>query len=123
MLNDLGYDDFEAGLILTLKLYALAQDELDDKVATIQTMFRRGLIEQAEAIAELDKLEISAVYRDKVVAGILRSKQKEFQLPSKSDLISFYTNEIIDEEQFQNYMNRLGFRDTEITFYVESLKL
>jgi len=123
MLNDLGYDEFEAGLILTLKLYALEQDELDDKVSTIKTMFRRGLIEQSEAIAELDKLEISAVYRDKVVAGILRTKQKEFQLPSKADLISFFTNEIIKEDEFVDYMQRLGFRTTEITFYTESLKL
>jgi len=99
------------------------EDELDDKVSTIKTQFRRGLISEAEALAGLDKLEISPVFRDKTIAEILRVKQTEFQLPSKADVANWFIAGIIKEDQFISYMDRLGFQESEILLYLESFKL
>ncbi len=123
LLEKLGYDEEESLFILGLKSYAIMQDELDDKVATVKTRFRRGLITQPKALAELDKLEISSTFRDKTIAEILRVKQTEFQLPSKADVANFFVGGLIDENQFVSYMERLGFQPPEINLYLESFKL
>lgn len=122
LLKGLGYDEEESLFILGIKMYAMAQDELDDIVSTIKTRFRRGLITQSEALADLDKLEISATFRDKIVSEILRVKSSEFKLPSKTDLIAFKKQEIITKDEFINYMDRLGYQPTEIDLYVRSLE-
>ncbi len=122
-LKGLGYDDKESLFILSLKSYALMEDELDDKVSTIKTQFRRGLITEAQALSGLDKLEISPVFRDKTIAEILRVKQTEFQLPSKADIANWFIAGIIDEPQFISYMDRLGFQESEILLYLESFKV
>lgn len=123
LLQNLGYSEEEALFVLGLKAYAIMQDELDDKVSTIKTRFRRGLITQEQALSELDKLEISPVFRDKTIAEILRVKQTEFQLPTKADIAKFFVNGLINEEQYRDYMDRLGFQESEINLYVASFKL
>ncbi len=123
LLIKLGYDQEESLFILGIKAYSIMQDELDDKVATIKTRFRRGLITQEIAISELDKLEISPIFRDKTVAEILRVKQTEFQLPNKTDLAKMYQGKIIDKKQFNDYMERIGFQTDEINLYLELFKL
>lgn len=123
LLQNLGYSEEEALFVLGLKAYAIMQDELDDKVSTIKTRFRRGLITQEQALSELDKLEISPVFRDKTIAEILRVKQTEFQLPTKADIAKFFVNGLINEEQYRDYMDRLGFQESEIDLYLASFKL
>lgn len=122
MFKDIGYAENESIFILGLKTYKMAQDEIDDKIATIKTRFRRGLITQEQALTDLDKMEISATYRDKIIAEILREKTAEFALPSKTDLVGWYQNEMIDKEKFVAYMERLGFQEAEIALYLESYK-
>lgn len=120
LLMDLGYDEQESLLILGLKNYALMQDELDDKVETIKSQFRRGLVEEETAIEELDKLGLAASYRDKVVAQVQRTKQAEFKLPSKEDLLKWFDAKLLTEDEFVSYMKRLGYRETEIHIYLRS---
>ncbi len=123
LLMKLGYDEEESQFIIGLKAYAIMESELDQKVSTVKTRFRRGLITEAEAIAALDIMEISPVFRDKTIAEILRVKQTEFQLPSKADIANFFMAELITEDEFIDYMGRLGFQETEINLYLESFKL
>lgn len=123
LLQNLGYNEEEALFVLGLKAYAIMQDELDDKVSTIKTRFRRGLITQEQALSELDRLEISPVFRDKTIAEILRVKQTEFQLPTKADIGKFFVSKLIDEDQYKDYMGRLGFQEAEIELYLKSFKL
>lgn len=116
----LGYDEPESMLILNLKMYSIAESELDDKVSTIKTQFRRGILDEEEAIAALDLLDLAAIYRDKIIAEVQRNKQAEFKLPSKEDLIGFFQDKLIEEPEFVGYMKRLGFRETEINLYLRS---
>ncbi|MBA7693831.1 hypothetical protein ES703_102420 [subsurface metagenome] len=122
LIQELGYDEQEALIVLALKHYTIMQDELDDKIATIKSRYRRGFLSQTEAIMALDKLEISATYRDRVIAEIQRVKQTEFKLPSKEDLLGFHKKKIIDDSQFIHYMDRLGYQEPEINLYLGGLK-
>lgn len=118
LFQQLGYDEAESMLILSLKQYGMAEDELDNKVDTIKAQFKRGLLEEAEAIAALDNLDLAASYRDKVIAEVQRTKQAEFKLPSKEDLLSFLGDGFLNSEEFTEYMIRLGFRKREIDLYL-----
>ncbi len=115
----LGYDEAEADYIIMLKDRKLEENELDDKIDTILLQFERGVIEQADAITQLDKLDISAGYREKLIAKVIREKAKALKLPSKEDLIKWLVKDIITEEEFTSYMTKLGYRLIEIALYLK----
>lgn len=121
-LIEIGYDLAETALILALKEYDIQSSIIDDKVATIKTQYRRGLVSQEQAIEKLDALNLNATYRDKVIAEIQREKTTEYQLPTKADLVRFLDLGLIDLTQFAEYLERLGYRKEDIKLYVESYK-
>lgn len=120
-LINMGYDAAESNLILTLKDYTINEDIINDQIATIKALYRGGIITIEDAVTGFDKMDLKPAYRSRLIAQMMREKQAIFKLPDKDDLIMFIKKKKITEEQFTDYMKRLGYQETEINLYLETL--
>jgi len=119
----MGYDEDEAGLILELWKIDYSTKELEDRINTIKEMYKAGLISYEDAITQLDHMNLTSSYREKVLAQMVRARQTQTQLPTKADLAAWLKMEIIDEDTYRQRMKELGYRDEDIEYYVQQIKM
>jgi len=122
LLQDLGYDETEADLIVYLWKMEEEEDELKDRIDTIKTLYETGVISYEEAITQLDHLNLPALYRDKVMAEMERLRKRKIRLPSKTDVLNWFKKGIIDEEEFRDLMKKLNYKDEYIDHYIREIK-
>lgn len=119
----MGYDEANADLIISLLEMKEIQDIQDDIIQSIIALFKNGVITQDQAIAQLDMLDLKASYRTKIIAKSLTAKEGAQKLPTKADIVAWYKLELIDEDGFRDYFDRLGFRAEDIERYLNEIWL
>jgi len=122
MVRGLGYDQDESELIVSLWENKEYEDELKDKIAAIENMFKAGLIDVQGAITELDKLNIASSYRDKIISGLMLKRASSMKLPTKTDLEHWWKLGLIKGDEYKERMRQLGYREKDIELYFEALR-
>ena len=121
-LEQLGYSEEEAKLKLELMEWRIRFDEIKEAIELIKTMFRKNVITYDEALAELDKLDIPAFYRDKVLQKMLKEKLKETKEPTKEDIKLFMKTKVIDESTAKEMLISIGYTEELAEKYVRAWK-
>jgi len=117
----LGYDEDEAELILAL-IENDIEDELEKQaIDTLKHLFRAGVIDLNKVHAELDKMNIPPTKKNNIIAQFIYERKKKVALPSKTDLLNWLANKIIDVETFVAKMKQLGYSDEDIALYYKSV--
>jgi hypothetical protein len=119
----MGYDEANADLIISLLEMKEAHEVQEDIIDAIVALFKNGVITQEQAIAQLDLLDLKASYRTKIIAKSLTARDGAQKLPTKADVVAWYKLELIDEDGFRDYLNRLGFRAEDIERYLHEVWL
>jgi len=122
LLQDMGYDPLEADYILLLKEISIGDDIAKHQIDTLVDTFVLGAITQAHLIAELDKMDMQAAYRNTLVTKAVRMKAAKIKMPTKADLQTFRLQNIIDDDAFAMSMGELGYRSADIEKYIKVKK-
>ena len=123
MLSELRYSANEADFWLGLVDYDLAAQETNEKLKSIQAQYVNHIIDEPELSAQLGPLNLPAERQASLQTLWNIQRNAKVDLPSRSDLESFYKLTLINEDQFISFMKQLGFRADVIPWYVQRLNL
>lgn len=118
MLKSMGYDDFEAQVLLNDWLREMLSSWVNKNIEFWKHQFVVGKITLEQFQSELNKLPISATRIEKEVLDAMLEKEKKRRLPSKEDVLKWYYNNQISRDTAVSYLKLLGYSDFEIHLYL-----
>lgn len=118
MLKNIGYDEFEAQLILNDFLRSILKNWVNKNIEYWKHQFVTGKIDLDTLRAELNKLPISSTRVETEILDALLKQEGKRRLPSKEDVIHWYRNGQITIETAKRYLKLLGYSDFEIHLYL-----
>jgi len=121
MLEQLGYSSDEAEFILSLDDAKIAEKQLKDKIDLLITKFVNGEITEDELKNQLQQLDISLTKVEYELEKAKIKKEKKSKMPTKEDCLKWLKKGIIDENTFTNIMQRLGYSNEFIQYYIQEV--
>lgn len=115
----LGYDSEESDLILMLADIKREDTEEKDLVATWTDLFKIHAIDLNTFINNVNSLDITEIKKNRLIAKAERAERSLIALPTKADLKSFLSKNIIDVDRFAVKMSALGYSDEDIEYYIK----
>jgi len=122
MLQTLDYSEDEAWYIQDLLDYETTERKHQAFIRRIEWQFKHWLIDDIEVGSQLAVLKIRTEKIDEYLAEWLNERVVEETLPTKTDVIGWYRQKLIPEDQFTVYMKKLGFNPDDIGFYIQRFK-
>ena len=119
----LGYDENEAELIITLKENDDREKQLKLRIATIKNNYIHGVITKTEAAEKIDSFNIAGSYKEKIISELKETKQRMAKIPDKKDVMTFLANGLISENEFEDYMYRIGYNRKDTQLYLKLIQL
>jgi len=117
LLQDIRYTDAQARYYIELEDYRELEATQSAAIATIKARYTANLIDRADAQRLLDALNIPAA---QVTLWLQRwdvSIIEYPKLPSKTDLDKFYISGVINADQYNLEMMKLGYGNIYISWY------
>lgn len=118
MLLDLGYDQNEVSVLISMKDYQELKDNKARELKRIQKFFHSGAYSANQAIGEMGKLDMTGAEQNTTMALWESEKLARLDSPSKKDLDSLFKNNIINEAQYREEMAHLGFVPKYVEWFV-----
>lgn len=109
MLTDLGYDQNEVNVLISMKDYQELKDNKARELKRIQKFFHAGSYTANQAISEMGKLDMTGAEQNTTMALWDSEKLSRLASPSKKDLDSLFKADIINQNQYREEMGHLGF--------------
>ncbi|MCK9593788.1 MAG: hypothetical protein M0Q91_17450 [Methanoregula sp.] len=118
-LKRLGYDDTQAGLLLSyIDLVELTKEE-QDKIETIRQQWLSGEIDDPIVLeTALVKVPMTVEQARKYEAQFERDRAKQTSRLTRSEIDSFYANNLISESEYRTYLRNLGYIEKDIALIV-----
>lgn len=123
MLEGLGYDYDGARFITALWDADIAENIISDEIATIESDYVYGTIDETVLTSRIQALSIPTEARERVIFQIVNRKRRMKQLPTKSDLARWFNQQIIDKKKYTEMMGDLGYGEMFIENYSQELEL
>jgi hypothetical protein len=121
LLDGIGYTEIAATFIVALWTHELESEMIDDTISVLESQLLSGIINVETFLDEVNKLEISALRTQRVVAAMRLRLQKRLKMPSKADLKEWLKEMTIDKDKYTSYMQAIGYRLEEIRYYYKSI--
>lgn len=122
LLTSQGYTGDLADYYLTLEEYKVTKEIQSLTLANIEDQFLLGVINEATAKVDLNRLGLRGSKIDALVQQ-WKLKQYSYQaIPSKSELDNFLVKGIIDVGAYRELMERHGFSPLHTSWYLEDLQ-
>ena len=80
-----------------------------DAVDTIMVEFENGVTNSREAQVELGRTSLTALEREEAELKLRRIAAKKVKLPTRANLDKMYKNGIIDQEEYEDQLERIGY--------------
>lgn len=122
MLVSIGYDETESELLISIKERAIQDDVLELKINSCLKNYVNGIIDIYELGKRLDALNIPAAYKDIIMNEAEVTLQQKIRLPTKADIESWYKKGIIIDTEFTNYLRKLHYTETDISYFLKELQ-
>ncbi len=122
MLLDLGYDQNEVSVLISMKDYQEVKDNKSRELKRIQKFFHAGAYTSNQAINELGKLDMTGAEQDTTMALWESEKLSKLAAPSKKDLDSLFKSNVINETQYREEMAHLGFVPKYVEWFITQSK-
>jgi len=120
-LQQLGYDEEEAELIISLEEEKRKDEHLDDAIESAIYRFARGLIDENRLRLILSDLGLPEAEKDLIVEKAYLEREKREKLPSKSDLFNWLKQKVINKDEFKSWMQKLGYKEDVIELYIKAV--
>ena len=121
-LKEIGYPSEQIELILSLEDYKIGKERLDKIKSTVKKRYIRGFIDRNDVMVLLSKQGIPSREVENLILEWDIEKEEKAGLPTKTELGRFLKKNIINEEQYKEYMRRIGYDDEVIEMYLKDLK-
>jgi hypothetical protein len=122
LLTLVGISEEAAALFLTSADIQIERDARKQAIDTIIAQASTGTITFEEAQDALASIGLETVEREKAIAELLRLQAKANKLPSKADLDKFLSGGIINEAEYIETLQRIGYNATWSNRYLQLLK-
>jgi hypothetical protein len=116
----LGYDEEEAYWLLDLLQAELEEKRLRSALRSLEYQFKRGMLDKIQTEQALSKLDLKGSRINEMVEDWSSEEITEQALPSKEDLIGWYTEGQLSEIEFRRKMRRRRYADDDIDLYVST---
>lgn len=122
LLVQIDYSSDQAEYMLALEDYAEWKEYQDDMIDIIKEKFQGNLITDWEARSRLNALNLPGAKVDTLLEKWRVRQISNTKLPSKSDLDKFKKYGVIDEDNYRIEMQRLGYSNVYIEWYLNLSK-
>lgn len=114
MLTDAGIGQEAREIFLTGIELDVDREERQDDVDLILTEYENGVIGLLSATLELQQLPLTELEREKAEKKLRKLRAKKTKMPSKSELDRLFKAQLIDEDEYEEQLERIGYPDTYI---------
>ena len=118
-LGALGYDQEESEFLIKLQDYKLYTKKVRTVLKLIKEQYADGVITEQELYDELSRLNLPAEKIALEMEQAQEAKKRKQKIPSKKDLMAMFQNKIISEQEFREYMQRIGYSEYWVEKYIE----
>ncbi|GAI17348.1 unnamed protein product, partial [marine sediment metagenome] len=122
MLLDLGYSQDEVNILITVKEYQTVKEIKSRELKRIQKYYLAGAYSANQAIIELGKLDLVGAEQDSLMKLWDSDKMAKLKMPSKKELDTFFSNEIINEPQYRSELDKMGYKGIYVEWYITLIK-
>lgn len=103
--------------------YEKAVLEIESDTVELVNQYRLGAITLEQVRSELSARDLPAPFIQSTIATAVKEKSKKMKLPTRTDLEQWLELEIMDEEEYTDYMKNLGYREDDIVLYLTQIEL
>tara|TARA_Y100000310_G_C20688461_1_gene820643 strand:+ start:1431 stop:3011 length:1581 start_codon:yes stop_codon:yes gene_type:complete len=118
MLKDLGYDEIEAGYIISLSDYKIIEKELKETIKTLTTSFIESTLTEAQFTAKLDLLNLPESRRSKIIVDAINKKQGKIRMPSKEDAVKWYSQGLLTPQELRDLLSEIHIPEKYHSYYM-----
>lgn len=122
MLLDLGYSQDEVNILISVKEYQTLKEIKSRELKRIQKYYLAGAFTANQTITELGKLDLVGAEQDSIMQLWDSEKLAKLKMPSKKELDTFYSNNIISEPQYRAELDKMGYKGVYVEWYVTLIK-
>lgn len=123
LLGQLGYSDTVVDFWVNMAEYELALQLIENDTTDLVQQYLRGQKTIDQIRDELNRKDLPASYVNATVSAALSQESKKTRLPTKTDLMDWFEQQIIDEKTYHDYMSQIGYRDQDIANYLTEQSL
>jgi len=123
MLDDIGIQEAVAQFFLGQADSDRADDLLERRIAVVKKQFSAGDLTAAEAAGALRQLGVGSAEIDVYIEEWSIARTSKVKRPSRSNLDSFFRDGVINVASYRDQMDRLGYSDVYIDWYLASLSI
>jgi hypothetical protein len=118
LLEQLGYDATEAGMLLDLADARRDQRRVNAAVSRVRARYVAHKIDRSEAAVALDALGVPATARDELLATWDVEREVEVRLPTEAQLAEGLRRGIIDVDTYRSKLLEMGYAPDDADFLV-----
>ena len=118
-LGALGYSKEESEFLIKLQDYKLYTKKVRTVLKLIKEQYADGVITEQELYDRLSGMNLPAEKIALEMEYAQELKKRKEKLPSKKDLIMMFQKKVISEQEFREYMQRIGYSEFWVGKYIE----
>ncbi|GAH32541.1 unnamed protein product, partial [marine sediment metagenome] len=122
MLLDLGYSEGEVNILISTKEYQTLKEIKGRELKRIQKYYLAGAYNANQAITALGKLDLVGAEQDSLMKLWDSDKLAKLKMPTKKELDTFFSNDIINEPQYRAELDKMGYKGVYVEWYVTLIK-
>jgi len=114
LLGLVGVGESARAVYLTAADLDIDREERLDEVDLILTEYENGARGVGSALLELNNLPLTPLEKEKAEKKLRRLRVKKIKMPTKAQLDKFFSAGLIDVEEYEDQLERIGYPDTYI---------
>jgi len=119
LLSEIGYDKVIIDYYLRDVEIQVQKEYIKEVIDVVEYQYINRMVTQTYVRSRLTQIGISTEKIDVYLGKWDVSREKARKIPSKEDLVKFYSTKIINKFKFTEYMSLLGYEDENINWYIE----
>lgn len=121
LLSDMGYADDTITYYMVAETYKQEEEKADKYIAIIKESYMTGLYDVTKAKDELNKLGLPTKNQEYLLEYWELDRETSDRLPTKSEILSFYQQEYITEDEARKFLQRHRYSNQVIDLYIKSV--
>lgn len=122
MLTDLGYSSDEVEILISMREYQWVKEHKDREIKRIRKYYLAGAYTANQAINELGRLDLVGSEQDSLLKLWDSEKLAKLKSPTKKELDTLFSNDIINLNVYKIEMKNLGYVDRYISWFTSLLE-
>ena len=122
MLLDLGYSEDEVNVLVSMKEYTTVKEIKDREEKRIRKFYLAGAYTANQVITELGKLDLVGAEQESLLKLWDSEKLAKLKSPTKKELDSLFSNQIISQAIYVDEMQSLGYTEKYIGWYLQLIE-